>query len=186
MAMLEHCFIYAMKGLDSGHIKIGHSWNPRARLRSIAVMVEPVELLASIPGPERLEYEMHRRFAAHRVEVRGNEWFRNEGAVAAWLDAMPAEHRATGVYRVRRRSPHFTPEQAEAMRHYWHTHSGPKYERESAEFQKLHRHPFAPGAYLEGCGACTVRSWDRPTPPLTLSAALPCPPRASLAAEVAA
>lgn len=34
MASLAHCFIYAMRGLDSGLVKIGRSWNPRARLRS--------------------------------------------------------------------------------------------------------------------------------------------------------
>jgi hypothetical protein len=106
MAMLAHCFIYAMLGLDSGLVKIGHSWNPRARLRDIARIVEPVELLASVPGPERLEYELHRRFEAHRDAVRGREWFRNEGGVAAWLAALPAEHRASGVHRVRRPTTH--------------------------------------------------------------------------------
>lgn len=149
-------FVYVMRGLDSGLLKIGWSASPTTRLRSIAAAAEAVELIATVPGSEDDERATHRRFEAHRVDVRGREWFRNEGGVAAWLAALPAEHRASGTYRVRRRAPHYTPEQAEAMRRYWQSHAGPRGDRRQDEFYRQHRHTFVPRAYLEGCSTCTT------------------------------
>ena len=178
-------FVYVMRGLDSGLLKIGWSASPSARLRSIASTAEAVELIAAVPGSEDDERATHRRFEAHRVEVRGREWFRNEDGVAAWLAALPAQHRATGAYRVRRRAPHYTPEQADAMRRYLYSHSGPRHDQHRAAFWRRHGHEFVPGTYLEGCSTCRILSDCDVAPARTLGAAVRVTAREAIDAALA-
>ncbi len=173
------CLIYVMRGIDTGLLKIGHSWNPSARLRSVAATIEAVELVAAFEAPEAMEYELHRRFAAHLAADRGREWFRCEGAIAEWLATLPGEHRRNGSYRVRRRAPHLSPENAAAMRGYMRRRKSPSESRASQDFYKAHGHPFVPGAYVEGCVECWMLRTDGVAPPATASEALTATARAA-------
>jgi hypothetical protein len=78
---------------DDTVVKIGHTTNLRARLRSLRT-AHPKELhiLLAIPGSRDDELELHRRFAEFRV---GREWYKlvepiisyiaESGAVLAWM-----------------------------------------------------------------------------------------------------
>lgn len=169
--MRRPTFVYVMRGLASGLFKIGHSWNPRARLRSVATTIEPVELVAAFPGGRAVELAMHRRFAEHLAPDRALEWFRPEG-VAAWAAALPPEYRASGVYEVRRIKPHFMPEQAEAMRRHRRAPQTRAEKEAAAAFERLHGHFFAPVSYLDGCGACQGLAEHGFAAPVTATEAL--------------
>jgi hypothetical protein len=57
-----------------GHIKIGYATNVRTRFDDLQVAnASALTIMLTIPGGNKLESELHKRFADHRV--RG-EWFR--------------------------------------------------------------------------------------------------------------
>lgn len=66
--------VYFIAASARGLIKIGSAVDPAARLRTLSTgSPDRLHLLATIPGGEKRERELHARFAADRV--RG-EWFR--------------------------------------------------------------------------------------------------------------
>lgn len=76
--------IYFVAGGDD-LIKIGHTTNLRARLRSLRT-ASPTELrvLLIIPGTRDNEQELHRKFSAHRV---GGEWFSACDAIKEFISS---------------------------------------------------------------------------------------------------
>lgn len=78
--------VYFIRAGEDGPIKIGHGSNPAARLSGCQIGNHlPLRLLATMPGAEAEEQELHKRFAAHRI--RG-EWFAPVGALLDFI----AEH----------------------------------------------------------------------------------------------
>lgn len=75
--------VYAMEG--GGLVKIGFTQDIIYRLRCIRAMSPvPITLIIDVAGTRQDEKALHRRFAAYRSH---GEWFRIEGAVAAWIEA---------------------------------------------------------------------------------------------------
>lgn len=75
-------FVYVIEA-ENGRIKIGSANSPLDRLATIRTH-SPVQvrLIAQWEGGFGVEFELHTRFSAHRSH---NEWFRVEGAVAAFV-----------------------------------------------------------------------------------------------------
>lgn len=71
----------------SGAVKIGFSSDVDRRAFEVDARV-----IARVPGDIRMERMMHGRFADHRVE---GELYRNEGAIAAFLQFLLASRFAT-------------------------------------------------------------------------------------------
>jgi hypothetical protein len=80
-------FVYFAQARD-GLIKIGTSWVPERRIRSIENMVGPVRTLGLIRGNRALERRWHRRFADARQH---GEWF------TPTTELLAAIARATGA-----------------------------------------------------------------------------------------
>lgn len=59
---------------DGQRVKIGHSMDPRARMRALRTHRD-LELLITIPGGPKREAELHRKFAAFKIKGT-KEWFR--------------------------------------------------------------------------------------------------------------
>ena len=97
--------IYVARGLNSGLIKIGRTWNVKLRLQTLAAAVEPLELLATVAAPPSLERELHRRFAAVLEPSRGREWFRDDGAILAFVATLPVSQRGSRVFVPVRKRP---------------------------------------------------------------------------------
>lgn len=70
-------FVYFARGLKTGLIKIGHSFNPTKRASAtVREHGEGVTILFTIPGPRKKEADFHKRFKEYRAKA---EWF-HEGA----------------------------------------------------------------------------------------------------------
>jgi hypothetical protein len=83
-------FVYLIES-ECGRVKIGNSLNPKGRLVAFSITSpRPLRLVATWPGDHTAERELHDRFIAHRTH---NEWFRQEGALASFVEKM----RGTGV-----------------------------------------------------------------------------------------
>lgn len=65
-------------GRRDGLIKIGTSTQVDARVRR-----QGIELIATLPGGERQERELHTRFA--HLRAKQSEWFREEGELADFV-----------------------------------------------------------------------------------------------------
>lgn len=73
--------VYFMRTGD--FVKIGVTTGMFARYQAIdAATPFMVDILATLPGDQKLERELHQRFAEHRHKY---EWFRIEGALADYL-----------------------------------------------------------------------------------------------------
>ena len=67
------------------YVKIGYSTAFPFRLRDIQAHVPvPLTIYARFSGRQTQERALHRRFAEHRLN---GEWFRFDGALAAWIKA---------------------------------------------------------------------------------------------------
>lgn len=65
--------VYFIRRVSDGAIKIGHSVRPLARLQTFQIAsAERLELVATLDGGQRVEHELHRRFASARII---GEWF---------------------------------------------------------------------------------------------------------------
>lgn len=70
----------------AGRIKIGFSNNVKARLQQLSTGAPgKLNLVATIPGPHRLERAIHRHLKAHRVK---GEWFDDCAEVRAAIDDL--------------------------------------------------------------------------------------------------
>ena len=88
--------VYIVRGLTSGLLKIGCTSDLPCRMKALSRDVEPIELLARIPAPTSYERELHKRFRASLE--RGREWFRNDGAILAFVETLPASQRGSRVF----------------------------------------------------------------------------------------
>jgi Meiotically Up-regulated Gene 113 (MUG113) protein len=69
----EETTIYLLGQVGGPHVKIGHSTNPKSRIRSIQTMSPtPIDVLWTHPGRKEHETLLHRAFAAYRQH---GEWF---------------------------------------------------------------------------------------------------------------
>lgn len=77
-------FVYFLK--MGGSVKIGFSTKVGKRLRAIQTSCpEPAEIIKIIPGSDQTERYFHAHFASHR---QSGEWFRLDGALAAFLSVQ--------------------------------------------------------------------------------------------------
>jgi len=76
--------------IKSGYfVKIGHSFDPKERIRSIQTATpDACELLFCIPGSQKLERSLHQEFAACHYQ---REWFFYCGKLKAFIDELTAE-----------------------------------------------------------------------------------------------
>lgn len=77
--------------LDAGRIKVGVSYDLRARLQ--AFRAPAAALLAAEPGDVAVEKQRHAQFAAHRTDRPGSrEEYHPAPELMAWIDTVRAEH----------------------------------------------------------------------------------------------
>lgn len=88
--------VYVARGLTSGLLKIGRTLALKPRLRGIATQhQEPVEALVAITTCGLYENRLLKRFSASLYPGRGREWFYDDGAIRAFVEALPAHHRTS-------------------------------------------------------------------------------------------
>lgn len=77
-------YVYVIR--SGGHVKIGYTRNdPKSRLSYLQIgSAEKLTLAASIHGSPALEKRLHAHFSDLRT---AGEWFREEGALAAWIQS---------------------------------------------------------------------------------------------------
>lgn len=86
--MTESGFIYFAQPVNGGAIKIGHSSDPFARLRSLnTASAERLRIIGLFPGSPLDEKRLHATLAAHRLS---GEWFRDCPEVLAVI-AVPQQ-----------------------------------------------------------------------------------------------
>jgi hypothetical protein len=91
--------IYVIRDSLSGHIKIGLSDKPWARLSKMQSDTPGVlEMVATFDGGLAEERALHARFSEQRH--RG-EWFTATGPCAEWVASLPKPERPAGPYRTR-------------------------------------------------------------------------------------
>lgn len=84
-------FIYFMRSLKSGLIKIGRSVNPRHRKSTLEhELDDQLEIIHTIKGPPRLEIELHKRFrlfrSLHPALKHKREWFEPSAELIQFID----------------------------------------------------------------------------------------------------
>lgn len=137
----EDARVYFARGLKSGLWKIGITYRPAARLRLLAAkMREPVEIVAVIVGTRADETRICETFAP--LCVKGREWFSDDGRIAAYVAALPAECRGSLVQtfgtRVEKTADQLAAEAAkQASRDAW--------------YEARHHHP---RGFRADCRAC--------------------------------
>jgi hypothetical protein len=83
-------FVYFLRMGET--VKIGFATNVASRMKSLQTSCsEPTEILNVIPGTDQTERYFHAHFEAYRQK---GEWFRLEGALAAFLAVGAKAHRA--------------------------------------------------------------------------------------------
>lgn len=87
--MKENGYVYFIKPVGMyGPIKIGWSETPLERLKGLMAWSPfELELLATAPGPLRLEYKVHSRFARSH---RRSEWFEPDTDLIVGISALRA------------------------------------------------------------------------------------------------
>lgn len=71
-------YVYVIRAGKKSPVKIGKAIKPTQRLKALQTgNAQTLRLLLVVPGGERLEYVLHRRFARFRLE--SSEWFHGEG-----------------------------------------------------------------------------------------------------------
>ena len=143
---------YVARGLVSGLFKIGRTRHVPNRMQSLASAHEPVELLATLPGPRELEKRLHKHFEGLRADVgRGREWYRDDGAIAAFVGALPSERRGCVVFANTGRRPYVrhSPEEREATRR-------AKMLAHARRFESAHGHPYP--LRPDTCRRCAVEA----------------------------
>lgn len=76
-------FVYFMRRTD-GLIKIGYSYDPKKRLFQVrAQCKQQVDILATVQGAKKLEGDLHKKYAADRVE---GEWFAESPELLAEIE----------------------------------------------------------------------------------------------------
>jgi len=77
-------YVYVIR--SGSHVKIGYTRNdPKSRLSYLQIgSAEKLTLAASIHGSPALEKRLHAHFDDLRT---AGEWFREEGALAAWIQS---------------------------------------------------------------------------------------------------
>ena len=92
MARTDVQTVYVARGVTSGLLKIGRTVALGPRLRAIATQhQEPVEALAAIRTGGMYENALLKRFAPSLFPGRGREWFHDDGAIRAFVAALPAD-----------------------------------------------------------------------------------------------
>ena len=87
------CYIYAIRGLVSGSVKIGISRNVRQRMIVLkSSTAEPLELLVAVPGTRTDEKVAHIYCDAERIS---GEWFRPGKSVERLIRFMTERGRVT-------------------------------------------------------------------------------------------
>lgn len=77
-------FVYAIGPVGYDTVKIGYSKNPWKRLQDLQhARAETLAIYALMPGGEREEGALHRRFAKDRIRPNG-EWFHASEDVIVW------------------------------------------------------------------------------------------------------
>lgn len=79
-------FIYFVRGLVTGHVKIGMSLNPRSRFQKIATdCSEPVEMMRTFwsEKPSAVESDLRRRFSSAQSH---GEWYRPSAALMDYIE----------------------------------------------------------------------------------------------------
>lgn len=80
-------FIYAVRAMTTGHIKIGKAGQPTQRMRELQTACpDELQLLGVLIDPTGglLERVLHQRFDASRLRPRA-EWFRATEDLLAWI-----------------------------------------------------------------------------------------------------
>lgn len=81
-------FVYFLAPIEGGAIKIGCSYLPIERLRTMLCWSPvPLEILATAPGTQADERFLHSRFAADRIH---SEWFRPSARLLDMIDRIKA------------------------------------------------------------------------------------------------
>lgn len=79
--------VYFLASKNASVVKIGCSEDVGKRTTTLqSSSSDRVQLLKHLPGDERLEQALHKRFATYRI--RG-EWFRHTGALATFIRLIP-------------------------------------------------------------------------------------------------
>ena len=85
----RRAYVYFIQ--DDKQVKIGHSINPRARLRDLQVATHKVlRLLATCQGGQQRERLLHKRFAQYRIS---GEWFKLVPPILKYIDQIKTVHR---------------------------------------------------------------------------------------------
>lgn len=80
--------VYFVEDITAGAIKIGVTRWPKKRLSVLQIGTSnQLRLLATIPGDEHLESDLHARFAAYR---RRGEWFDRHPELLAEIERLSA------------------------------------------------------------------------------------------------
>ena len=83
---VKYCYFI---GADDGPVKIGHSANPKARLRSIQTnFPTKLKILAVVVGGPDIEKAYHDRFSSFRLE---GEWFERTENIDREIDRIRGE-----------------------------------------------------------------------------------------------
>jgi hypothetical protein len=76
---------------DDAQVKIGHSVNPRARLRELQCATHRLlKLLATCKGGQQRERLLHKKFAKYRIK---GEWFKLSAPILKYIDQIKTVHR---------------------------------------------------------------------------------------------
>ncbi|MDE2100302.1 MAG: GIY-YIG nuclease family protein [Patescibacteria group bacterium] len=79
--------IYFVRANGRGAVKIGYATDVEARVRALQTSHHsPLKLLAFISGTQKDEAELHKRFAAYRIN---GEWFKVTGALKKYIETLP-------------------------------------------------------------------------------------------------
>lgn len=78
----------------NGHVKIGYSTKPKARLRELQTGSRAaLRLIATTPGTYADERDLHTRFSMYRSH---GEWFRFKGELRAYVEGLYVEGLSNG------------------------------------------------------------------------------------------
>ena len=85
-------FIYYIKNINSGHIKIGWSRNPQKRIRQLQPGAEgKLIIMATQPGGPSAEASIHRHFK--RLQFYG-EWYKSDSSLLGYIsDILEGRYR---------------------------------------------------------------------------------------------